>query len=96
MFRARGCDGGFRTACTELGAQYDNGTGVRQDAALAAHDYQRACDLGDAAGCANFGSLLFAGRGTAKDQARGAQLIRNACLTSRVDWACSEMKRLGL
>lgn len=52
---AKACDGGSAKGCFDLGALYENGTGVVQNKYQAAALYAQACRGGEASGCSNMG-----------------------------------------
>src|SRR5258708_691034 len=57
------CDKGWAQSCSDLGAQYENGTGVTKDAMRAVALYQRACDGNSFEGCTNLGAMYTNGTG---------------------------------
>jgi len=73
------CAGGCADGCSNLGALYEKGVGVRADLGEATALYQRACDGGAALGCSNLGALYAHGRGVARDVSEAQRLFQQAC-----------------
>lgn len=71
-------DAGSILALAALGAVYDGGYGVPEDATKAAGYYERAADAGSALGMANLGSLYEHGRGVAQSYSKAAALYEQA------------------
>ncbi|HTE56774.1 MAG TPA: caspase family protein [Kofleriaceae bacterium] len=57
----RGCDMSDASACMRLGAMYENGEGVAQNATMAIGMYTRACARGNRTGCTRRDALQNAG-----------------------------------
>ena len=57
------CQKGNAAACSNLGAMYANGTGVKQDSFKAVALYRKACDAQNAAACFNLGLMYDNGTG---------------------------------
>jgi TPR repeat protein len=54
----RGCLSGDARSCSVLGVMYEEGRGVRRDAARARALYAHACSAGNAPACTNLGRLV--------------------------------------
>lgn len=90
-FYQSACDGGSASACTNLGLQYELGTGVAKDLAKSASLYTKACDGKEAAGCSNLGQDYWLGRGVAQDKAKGRELLQKGCSMGN-QWGCDQLK----
>lgn len=73
------CAIGNRTACVNLGADYEMGEGVSKNPARAASLYRLGCDGGVAIGCINLGLLYEKGIGMAADPRKAASLYQLGC-----------------
>jgi TPR repeat protein len=69
---------GSHLAMNNLGAMFERGRGVPQDAVEAAHWYRRAADLGSPVGMTNLGRLHESGRGVEQDFGEAARWYRAA------------------
>ncbi|MBR0168943.1 MAG: sel1 repeat family protein, partial [Synergistaceae bacterium] len=61
-----------------LGVEYDNGEGVRQEKAEAAYWYRKAADQGYASAQYNLGAMYYNGEGVRQDKSEGISWIRKA------------------
>ena len=84
------CNGGDRTACLNLGEQYDQGQGVATDAARAAALYEKACDGKLGAACQRLADDYWYGIGVATDKHKGATLMKKSCALG-YQWACQRL-----
>jgi hypothetical protein len=76
----RACDRREVTACTNLGAFYESGSGgVLRDALQAALLYRRGCDGGDGRACTRLGAAFRTGTGVTQDPVQAAVLTRHGC-----------------
>lgn len=81
----RECSAGSGARCTQLGAMYDRGDGVRQDRTKGATFYRLGCDRGDSWGCVNLGLSLETGIGVRQDVNAAERLYRRACEAGNAD-----------
>ncbi len=77
----RACRHGDPGTCRSMGAFIMNGETATtpDDAAIAAHLYERGCDQGHEAACLDFGRQLQLGNGVARDRKRAARVFETAC-----------------
>ncbi len=79
------CSAGSGARCTQLGAMYDRGDGVRKDRTRGATFYELGCDRGDTWGCVNFGLSLETGIGVRQDVDAAERVYRKACEAGNAD-----------
>ena len=88
------CQSGDRTACFNLGMQYDLGEGVAVDLDLAQALYDKACNANEGDACARLGDMEWVGYGPMWDEAKGIALLQKGCgLGSQ--WGCRRLRLLG-
>ena len=90
----RACAGGCADGCSNLGALYEKGVGVRADLSEALALYQGACDGGAALGCSNLGALYAHGKGVARDTSEAQRLFQQACEGGSA-MGCNNLMQLG-
>jgi hypothetical protein len=77
----RACQGGGAEACSNLGALYEAGVGVRSNLSDAVRLYEQACTGGAALGCSNLGALYARGKGVGRDASEAQRLFSLSCDT---------------
>lgn len=75
----KACDGNYYAACSDLGAMYFDGKGVKKDYKKAVELYNKACDGKFADGCNNLGHMYAHGKGVKMDMTRAMGYARRAC-----------------
>ena len=75
----KACDGNVYEACSDLGAMYHSGKGVKKDYKKAVELFDKACDGGYADGCSNLGYMYDYGKGVKMDITRAMGYYRRAC-----------------
>ncbi len=65
--------------CSDLGAMYEDGEGVKKDYKKAVELYNKACDGGVADGCNNLGYMYTHDKGVKRDMTRATGYFRRAC-----------------
>jgi TPR repeat protein len=77
----KACEANRARGCNDLGAMYQNGTGVeKKDQKRAVELYQKACDGGNMLGCKDLGSEYQFGIGVDKvNMKRAVELYQKAC-----------------
>ena len=90
----RACENGSADGCSNLGALYEAGVGVRASSSAAADLYERACAGGAALGCSNLGALYARGKGVARDEREAQRLFSEACASGSAA-GCNNLMRVG-
>ena len=78
-FYKKACDVNDYMACSDLGAMYFDGKGVKKDYKKAVELYNKACDGKFADGCNNLGYMYANGKGVKRDVTRAMGYGRRAC-----------------
>ena len=79
--------------CSNLGAMYQNGFGVKKDNFKAVELYQKSCSLNSGLGCSNLGAMYANGFGVKKDISKALEYFGKAC-DLRDDLGCQNYARL--
>ncbi|WP_298961078.1 tetratricopeptide repeat protein [uncultured Campylobacter sp.] len=75
----KACDGNVYMICSDLGAMYEDGEGVKKDYKKAIELYNKACDGGVVDGCSNLGYMYTHDKGVKRDMTRAMGYFRRAC-----------------
>lgn len=78
-FYKKACDGNVYEACSDLGAMYFSGKGVKKDYKKAVELFDKACNGGLANGCNNLGHMYAHGKGVKRDMTRAMEYTGRAC-----------------
>lgn len=78
-FYKKACDENVYMACSDLGAMYFIGEGVKKDYKKAAELFNKACDGGEADSCNNLGIMYTNSKGVKMDITRAMGYYRRAC-----------------
>ena len=65
--------------CTNLGAMYEDGKGVKQDFFKAVQLYEKACNNNESGGCFNLGARYANGEGVKQNSKKALELYGKAC-----------------
>lgn len=87
------CFGGNGPSCNRSGYMYQNGLGVKMDAAEAANLYTLSCTYRFANGCSNLGNLYWQGIGVPKNLTLARQFLTKGCSMGN-PFGCDKLKQM--
>lgn len=80
LYYKKGCDTfNERVSCFNLGNNYHQGLGIRQDFAKARHYYEKGCNLNFGPACNSLGQLYYEGKGVRQNDSTAKKYCGKAC-----------------